>query len=108
MNLIVNSITMVDLTNKEAKRIIFSPGKNMLTSSGNHLGKSVIMKSLYYTLGAEVYFPNPIKRLNLFAKIRILLKKTLKRSLKIKSCRLLTKLFRFTAKNALPTTALTT
>lgn len=65
MNLIVNSITMVDLTNKEAKRIIFSPGKNMLTSSGNHLGKSVIMKSLYYTLGAEVYFPNPIKRLNL-------------------------------------------
>lgn len=65
MNLIVNSITMVDLTNKEAKRIIFSPGKNLLTSNGNHFGKSVIMKSLYYTLGAEVYFPNPIKRLNL-------------------------------------------
>ena len=65
MNLIINSITIVDLTNKEAKRIVFSSGKNMLTSGGNHLGKSVIMKSLYYTLGAEVFFPNPIKRINL-------------------------------------------
>lgn len=64
MNLIINSITMVDLTNKEAKRIYFSSGKNMLTSEHNHLGKSVIMKSLYYTLGAEVYYPAPIKRLN--------------------------------------------
>lgn len=36
----------------------------MLTSGGNHYGKSVIMKSLYYTLGAEVYFPQPIKSLN--------------------------------------------
>lgn len=65
MNLIINSISIVDLTSKEAKRIVFSPGKNMLTSGGNHLGKSVIMKSLYYTLGAEVFFPNPIKRINL-------------------------------------------
>lgn len=64
MNLIFDSIILVDLTNKEAKKIEFSPGKNMLTSGGNHFGKSVIMKSLYYTLGAEVYFPQPIKSLN--------------------------------------------
>ena len=51
MNLVVSSITMVDLTNKEAKRISFSPKKNLLTSTRNHLGKSVIMKSIYYTLG---------------------------------------------------------
>lgn len=69
MNLIINSITMVDLTNKEAKRISFSAGKNMLTSEHNHLGKSVIMKSLYYTLGAEVYYPSPIKKLNLLTYI---------------------------------------
>lgn len=64
MNLIFDSIILVDLTNKEAKKIEFSSGKNMLTSGGNHYGKSVIMKSLYYTLGAEVYFPQPIKSLN--------------------------------------------
>ena len=69
MNLVVSAITMVDLTNKEAKRVYFSPGKNLITSAHNHLGKSVIMKSIYYTLGAEVYYPNPIKKLNLLAYI---------------------------------------
>lgn len=69
MNLVVSAITMVDLTNKEAKRIYFSPKKNLLTSAHNHLGKSVVMKSIYYTLGAEVYYPNPIKKLNLLTYI---------------------------------------
>lgn len=69
MNLVISSITMVDLTNKEAKRIHFSPGKNLITSAHNHLGKSVIMKSIYYTLGAEVYYPTPIKRINLLTYI---------------------------------------
>ena len=73
MNLIFDSITLVDLTNKEAKKIEFSPGKNMLTSGGNHYGKSVIMKSLYYTLGAEVYFPQPIKSLNYMTILRFML-----------------------------------
>ena len=65
MKLIVSAITLVDLTNKEAKRIHFQSGKNLLTSDHNHLGKSVIMKSIFYTLGAEVFFPTPIKRINL-------------------------------------------
>lgn len=69
MNLIITSITIVDLTNKEAKRIHFSEGKNLLTSDRNHLGKSVIMKSIYYTLGAEVFFPKPIKAVNLLTYI---------------------------------------
>ena len=69
MNLIISSITIVDLTNKQAKKVVFSPNKNLLTSDQNHLGKSVIMKSLYYTLGAEVFFPTPIKRINLFTYI---------------------------------------
>ena len=73
MNLIFNSVLLVDLTNKEAKKIEFAPGKNMLTSNGNHYGKSVIMKSLYYTLGAEVYFPNPIKSLNYMTILRFTL-----------------------------------
>lgn len=74
MNLIIKSITMVDLKNKEAKRVSFSSGKNLLTSVHNHLGKSVIMKSLYYTLGAEVYYSAPIKRLNLLTYIDFTLK----------------------------------
>lgn len=64
MNLIVTSLTMVDLTNQEAKRVEFTPTKNFITSARNHLGKSVIMKSIYYTLGADVYFPATIKKLN--------------------------------------------
>ena len=63
MNLYFKSITIVDLSHNEAKRVQFNKGKNLLTSEGNHYGKSVIMKSLYYTLGAEVFFPEPIKAL---------------------------------------------
>lgn len=61
MNLTITALTMVDLTHKEAKRISFSPEKNLVTSAHNHFGKSVIMKSIYYTLGAEVYYSNTIK-----------------------------------------------
>lgn len=75
MNLIVTSVTMVDLTNKEAKKIEFSDSKNLITSEQNHLGKSIIMKSIYYTLGAEVYFPNPIKEINLLTYIDFILAK---------------------------------
>ena len=73
MNLVISAVTMVDLTNKEAKRVDFSPGKNLITSEHNHLGKSVIMKSIYYTLGAEVYYPHPIKKLNLLTYIEFTL-----------------------------------
>lgn len=69
MKLVVSAITIVDLTNKEARRIPFAPGKNLLTSIKNHLGKSVIMKSIFYTLGADVYFPTPITKLNLLTYI---------------------------------------
>lgn len=65
MNLIVTSLVIVDLTNQEAKKIDFSPTKNFITSTSNHLGKSFIMKSIYYSLGADVYFPVAIKKLNL-------------------------------------------
>ena len=85
VNLIINSITMVDLTNKEAKRISFSAGKNMLTSERNHLGKSVIMKSLYYTLGAEVYYPSPIKKLNLLTYIDFTYKEHLYRVARLRN-----------------------
>lgn len=69
MNLIVTALSMVDLSNQEAKKIAFTPTKNFITSAHNHLGKSVIMKSIYYTLGADVFFPATIKKLNLLTYI---------------------------------------
>ncbi len=69
MNLVVTSLTLVDLTNQEAKKVSFMPTKNFITSAHNHLGKSVIMKSIYYTLGADVFFPETIKKLNLLTYI---------------------------------------
>ena len=44
---------------KKAKVIHFSEGKNMITSSpidGTDRGKSIIMKSLYHTLGGDCFF----------------------------------------------------
>ena len=73
MNLVVSAITMVDLTHREAKKVHFQSGKNLLTSGSNHLGKSVIMKSIFYTLGAEVFYPEPIKRINLLTFIDFML-----------------------------------
>ena len=60
MNLIVESLLMVDVKRKEAKKIVFSNNKNFITSQSNHLGKSLIMKSIYYALGAEVFYPSTI------------------------------------------------
>lgn len=60
---------MVDIKNKLAKEIEFSPYKNLITSAKNHLGKTVIMKSIYYSLGAEVFFPTPIKNIELLTVI---------------------------------------
>lgn len=34
----------------------FTEGFNVITSQDNHVGKSSLLKSLYYTLGAEVEF----------------------------------------------------
>lgn len=44
---------------KVAKRVVFDDGINIITSSqtdGNEKGKSVILRSLYHTLGAEGLF----------------------------------------------------
>lgn len=59
----------MDIKSKEAKRIKFSSGKNFLTSKSNHLGKSFIMKSIYYSLGAEVFYPATINTKSLITYI---------------------------------------
>ena len=62
--LIFNQLLIADIGNRKAKRISFLDGKNLLTSNANHLGKSLICKSLYYTLGAEVFFSEAWKNEN--------------------------------------------
>lgn len=50
------SILISDINKNVAKYQEFEKGFNVVTSSNNHVGKSSLLKSLYYTLGAEVEF----------------------------------------------------
>ena len=50
------SILIADIQNHTARFVPFEKGFNVITSKENHVGKSSIIKSLYYTLGAEVHF----------------------------------------------------
>mgnify|MGYP000044830610 FL=1 len=49
-------IMIADLQNKTARVQSFEKGLNVVTSMDNHVGKSSLLKSMYYTLGAEVDF----------------------------------------------------
>ena len=58
-NLIIEKLYLFSTENKTAKVIDFSPNRNIITSSqvdGNNKGKSVILKSIYHTLGADCKF----------------------------------------------------
>ena len=58
-NLVVEKLYIFSTENKTAKIVEFSSGKNIVTSSqidGNNKGKSVILKSIYHTLGADCKF----------------------------------------------------
>lgn len=48
------SLMIADLQNRTASVQLFEKGLNVVTSADNHVGKSSLLKSLYYTLGAEV------------------------------------------------------
>ena len=55
-NVYFQSILIADPQKHTARYQKFSEGLNVVTSSENHVGKSSLLKSLYYTLGAEVGF----------------------------------------------------
>lgn len=58
-NLIINTLLIFDCKNKIGKRVDFKSGINIITSSkknGSDVGKSVILKSIYHTLGADSIF----------------------------------------------------
>jgi len=59
MEMIFKELFLFSPHEKAAKRIEFKKGINVITASqldGNEKGKSVIMRSLYHTLGAEALF----------------------------------------------------
>lgn len=53
-NVIFRNILIVDTDECIAKHISFLHGLNVITSSENHVGKSSLAKSLYFSLGAEI------------------------------------------------------
>lgn len=61
---VFKELLIVDLGTKTAQLITFTDGKNMLTSHNNHVGKSLICKSLYHVLGAESFFSDTWKRVD--------------------------------------------
>lgn len=52
------NILISDVVKHKARFQEFSKGFNVITSTENHVGKSSLVKSLYYTLGAEVGYDN--------------------------------------------------
>lgn len=54
--LVFNRILIADILRKTARYQEFSKGFNVITSSDNHVGKSSLIKSLYYALGSEIEF----------------------------------------------------
>ncbi|MFD1445789.1 coiled-coil domain-containing protein [Oceanobacillus profundus] len=59
--LIINKLLIIDIETKKAKAVNFQDGVNIITSRDNQVGKSTIMKSLYYSMGAEVFFSERFK-----------------------------------------------
>ncbi|NVN58131.1 hypothetical protein GM551_02995 [Enterococcus avium] len=63
--LIVNNVYLFSTATQKAKKVSFTSGINIVTSDqedGNKKGKSLILKSIYYALGADVYFDDNLKK----------------------------------------------
>jgi len=53
-----NNILIADIVEKTAYFHKFKKGFNVVTSQDNHVGKSSLLKSLYFAMGAEIDFDN--------------------------------------------------
>lgn len=62
MSIIFRQLLITDISQQVSKKVFFSPGINLITSESNSQGKSIIMKSLYHTLGANAEFDELFKQ----------------------------------------------
>lgn len=69
--MLFNDILIADITEKTARYVEFKRGLNVVTSKDNHVGKSSLLKSLYYSLGAEVGFDNAWNKQTKLTAVRI-------------------------------------
>ena len=60
MKIVIKKLVVTDLEDKKSKIVTFKPTKNLITSDKNSCGKSVLMKSIYHTLGADSSFDKRI------------------------------------------------
>ena len=63
--LVVNNVYLFSTSTQKAKKVSFTSGINIVTSDqedGNKKGKSLILKSIYYALGADVYFDDNLRK----------------------------------------------
>lgn len=51
--MIINSLVILDYEEKTSNKFIFSENQNLIIGEDNTVGKSSIIKSLYYTLGSK-------------------------------------------------------
>lgn len=56
MNFVFTKLQISDILNECSKTVEFSEYDNLITSNNNSMGKSILMKSLYHTLGADSGF----------------------------------------------------
>ena len=60
MDIVFKKITIIDKNENKAKIQKFEEGLNLVSAAnrvnGNYTGKSTLLRSLYYTLGADVFF----------------------------------------------------
>lgn len=63
--LIINNIYLFSTSEKRAKKITLKDGINVITSNqknGNKVGKSLVLKSIFHTLGANSFFDSSLKK----------------------------------------------
>lgn len=70
-DVIFTEILIADIQNKTARKLSFKKGINIITSSDNHVGKSSLIKSLYYALGAEVEFDDTWNKLSKLYSVKL-------------------------------------
>ena len=69
MKVILKLLRITDVVDRCSRKIEFGKGINLITSDNNSRGKSVLMKAIYHSLGADCSFDTNIKESNILFEI---------------------------------------